>query len=90
MVEAAQLFAKHANADGLQTITEFQAFAKEHAEIREARGEPDTVQTPEKTEKWFNAMNKVNPSTNGIGMADMMVVLGVSFAYQKKKLAQLH
>ena len=88
MAEAAQIFAKHADEHGRQTIIEFQKFAKEHANLRQSRGEPDTIQTPEKNENWYNAMNKVDLSSEGISFRDMMIVLGTSYEYQKQKLGQ--
>ena len=50
MAEAAGVFGKHANANGLLNLAEFQSFASEHAEIRAKRNEPDTPQSAEKNE----------------------------------------
>ena len=69
--ESTALFAKYANDNGLLDLERFQAFAKEHHEMRIARDEPDTEQTPEKNAAWYAVINKINPSTDGIALAEI-------------------
>ena len=87
MAEAAAVFGQHVNNEGLLTLAEFQNFAKAHADIRAARNEPDTPQSPEKNEQWYNVTNKVNPSTNGVSLAEVAIVLNASYNYLKSKMA---
>ena len=88
MQEAAEVFGKHANANGLLTLAEFQSFASEHAEIRSKRNEPDTPQSPEKNEQWYNVTNKVNPGTDGVSLTEIAIVLNCSYNYLKVQMPQ--
>ena len=84
--EAAEMFAKHANTEGCVQLAEFEAYAKEHHEARQSRGEPDTEQTAEKNQQWYNVMSKVTPETTGVSMMDIHTVLGASYMYSKQKM----
>ena len=76
--------------DGLLNLEEWKAFTRRYSELKASRNEPETTQTDEIREKWYNVMNKATPGIEGVSMNDIGEVLSISMQHLQNIMTSGH